>query len=110
MFGDKKTYMKNADRIPRRSLKSLNDELRWMYNRIMEQNITGFKWDYAVTSQKDRVFPVKNTLEYWEKVSETKQIVLPLPHYFFNEWTSLSDFVSFVRNYSKPGKVVFQSN
>jgi biotin synthesis protein BioG len=27
MFGDKKTYLRNADRIPHRSLKSLNDEL-----------------------------------------------------------------------------------
>ncbi len=41
MFGDKKTYLRNIDRIPHRSLKSLNDELRWLYNRIMEQKEPG---------------------------------------------------------------------
>jgi len=28
MFGDKKTYQRNADRIPHRTVKSLQDELR----------------------------------------------------------------------------------
>ena len=36
MFGDKKNYERNIDRIPHRTLKSLHDELRWLYNRIME--------------------------------------------------------------------------
>ena len=58
------------------SVKSLNDELRWLYNRIMEQIEPGFKWDYAVTSEIDRVFPVKNLNDYWEKKPETKHIVL----------------------------------
>ena len=60
MFGDKKTYQRNKERIPHRTIKSLNDELRWLYNRIMEQKEPGFKWDYAVTSEIDRVFPSEN--------------------------------------------------
>lgn len=98
MFGDKKTYRSNIKRVPVRSIKSLHDELRWLYNRIMEQKEPGFKWDYAVISSKDKVFPASNLLGYWEKVAETKKIILPLSHYMFHKWGSFSDFVSFVEN------------
>jgi len=99
MFGDKKTYLRNIDRIPHRSVKSLHDELRWLYNRIMEQKEPGFKWDYAVTSETDRVFPSKNTGSYWQKAAGTKHIVVPLPHYFFHEWKSFPEFGEFVKNH-----------
>ena len=101
MFGDKKTYQLNNKRIPHRTIKSLHDELRWLYNRIMEQKEPGFKWDYAVTSEIDRVFPSENVNSYWEKENKTKHIILPLPHYFFHEWNSYTDFISFVENYKK---------
>ena len=104
MFGDKKTFLRNCDRIPHRSVKSLNDELRWLYNRIMEQNESAFKWDYAVTSEIDRVFPVRSLNDYWEKKTETKHIVLPLPHYFFHEWQSFEDFVRFVKDFKIPAE------
>ena len=99
MFGDKKTYKLNKDRIPRRSVKSLHDELRWLYNRIMEQKDPGFKWDYAVTSEKDRIFPAKSLTGYWKKELSTKQIILPLPHYIFHRWKTYSEFISFIENY-----------
>ncbi|MBW6500403.1 MAG: DUF452 family protein [Bacteroidales bacterium] len=98
-FGDKKTYQRNIDRIPHRSIKSLHDELRWMYNRIMEQKEPGFRWDYAVISEIDRVFPAANLNSYWEKEKRTKHIRVPLPHYFFHEWKNYSDFIDFVVNY-----------
>ncbi len=104
MFGDKKTHIRNIDRIPRRALKSLHDELRWLYNRIMEQKEPGFRWDYAVTSENDRVFPTKNLMSYWEKETATRHIILPLPHYFFHEWNSFTDFIHFVRYYKTNGK------
>jgi hypothetical protein len=99
VFGDKKTYLLNTDRVPRRTIKSLHDELRWMYNRMMEQKESGFRWTYAVASESDRVFPAKNLKNFWEKASDTKLITLPLPHYFFHEWDSYSSFISFVENY-----------
>jgi pimeloyl-[acyl-carrier protein] methyl ester esterase len=99
MFGDKKNYETNIDRVPKRTLKSLHDELRWLYNRIMEQKEPGFRWDYAVTSEIDRVFPSKNLDGYWEKEKNTKHIILKLPHYFFHKWDSFTDFISFVENY-----------
>jgi pimeloyl-[acyl-carrier protein] methyl ester esterase len=99
MFGDKRTYKLNLDRIPHRSVKSLHDELRWLYNRIMEQKEPGFTWNYAVTSEFDRVFPAKNLKSYWEKEEKTKHIIVPLPHYFFHKWESYTDFIQFVLNY-----------
>ena len=104
MFGGKKSYQTNIDRIPQRTLKSLHDELRWLYNRIMEQKEPGFRWDYAVTSELDRVFPSENVSGYWEKVQNTKQIILPLPHYFFHKWKSFTEFISFVENYKVKAK------
>jgi len=100
MFGDKKTYQKNIDRIPHRTLKSLHDELRWLYNRIMEPREAGFKWDYAVISEKDRIFPSKNLKGYWKKEINTKHIIIPQPHYFFHIWESFTDFINYVENFT----------
>lgn len=101
MFGDKKTYLLNEDRVPNRTVKSLHDELRWLYNRIMEQKEPGFKWDYAVTSDHDRVFPSENLNSYWKKEKSTRHIILPMPHYFFHNWKSYAEFISFVESYKK---------
>ncbi len=101
MFGDKRTYRLNRDRLPRRTVKSLHDELRWLYNRMMEQKEPGFTWNYAITSEFDRVFPAKNLKSYWEKEEMTKHIILPLPHYFFHKWESYTDFIRFVLEYGQ---------
>lgn len=100
MFGDKKTYMANAERIPQRTIKSLHDELRWLYNRIMEQTEPGFRWNYAVTSEYDRVFPSRNVKSYWRQEKHTKQIIVPMPHYLFYKWNSFSEFVGFVEQFN----------
>ncbi len=99
MFGDKETYLRNIERVPHRTLKSLHDELRWLYNRIMEQKEPGFRWDYAVTSEVDRVFPSANLESYWSREQNTKHIIVPLPHYFFHKWASFTDFISFVETF-----------
>lgn len=99
IFGDKKTYEANIERVPKRTIKSLNDELRWLYNRIMEQKEPGFRWDFAVSSVKDRLFPSENITGFWGTQKKTKHIILPLPHYLFKKWESFTDFISFVENY-----------
>lgn len=101
MFGDKTTYEMNIDRVPQRTVKSLQDELRWLYNRMMEQKDTGFKWDIAIISEEDRVFPSQNLIGYWGKKIDTKHIIVPLPHYFFHKWESFVDFIKYVENYGK---------
>ena len=100
-LGTKRHISLILNRIPHRTIKSLQDELRWLYNRIMEQKDTGFKWDYAVTSDCDRVFPSQNLNNYWEKEEKTKHVVLPLPHYFFNEWISYTEFISFIESFKR---------
>ena len=104
MFGDKKTYDLNKDKVPLRSIKSLHDELRWMYNRMMEQTKPGFRWDYAVTSEYDRIFSAKNQKAYWSNVETTKHIVVPLNHYFFHKWENYNDFITFTQNWQKKPK------
>jgi pimeloyl-[acyl-carrier protein] methyl ester esterase len=103
MYGDKNTFVTNPDRIPQRTLKSLHNELRWLYNRIMEQKESGFRWDYAVTNENDLVFPSKNLIEYWKKNKTTKHINLHLSDSFFHKWESFTGFIDFVENYNGKG-------
>ena len=98
MFGDRETFTLNEERIPQRTLKSLRDELRWLYNRMMEQKEPGFHWDYALTSENDRVFPSENVNSYWEKQKDTRHIIVPFPHYLFHLWRSFDEFVDFVES------------
>jgi biotin synthesis protein BioG len=104
MFGNKQTYEINRDRIPHRNIKSFHDELRWLYNRIMEQKEPGFRWDYAVISEYDRVFPAKNQKEYWRREHNTKHLTLPMNHYLFHNWKSYSEFISSVEKSKKGNK------
>jgi biotin synthesis protein BioG len=99
MFGDKTTFELNQDRVPVRSLKSLHDELRWLYNGFMEQNESGLRWDYAVISEDDRVFPSRSLRAYWDAKKDTEKITLPFPHYFFHKWRAFPEFVSFVEDF-----------
>lgn len=95
MFGDKNTFEANYERVPSRTVKSLSDELRWLYNRIMEPKESLFKWDIALISENDRIFPTKNLLAYWHTRQETVSITLKQPHYLFHSWKSFDDLVSF---------------
>ncbi|MDX9929009.1 MAG: DUF452 family protein [Bacteroidales bacterium] len=98
VFGNKKTYMANIDRVPARSVRSLSDELRWLYNRIMEQTEPGFRWDVALISKDDRVFPTANLLAYWKKCPETAVAVLLQPHYLFHSWNSFPQLISYAES------------
>jgi biotin synthesis protein BioG len=105
MFGSKKDYQANLHLFPSRTLKSLRDELRWLYNRIMEQYDRGFKWDYAVISEQDRVFPHSNLIAYWNTQENTKIINLSSPHYIFSRWNSFTEFSEFIEEFnSSPQK------
>jgi hypothetical protein len=67
----------------------------------MEQKEPGFRWDYAVTSEIDRVFTSVNVTSYWKKEKNTRQIILPYPHYLFYKWDSFTDFIKFVEKHKK---------
>ncbi len=98
MFGTKANYERNRSRVPARTVKSLGDELRWLYNRIMENRENTLRWDTALISREDRIFPAENLLAYWNSRPETKSIVIPDPHYPFHRWNSFEDLIAFVRS------------
>jgi len=104
MFGDKKTFEANIDRVPNRSIKSLRDELRWLYNRIMEPKESLFKWDIALISENDRIFPTKNLKAYWQTRPETLTLCLDQPHYLFHSWKTFDELVSFAESHVKGQK------
>ena len=96
VFGSKSRYEKNKSIIPGRNEKSLHDELRWLYNRMMEPVETGFVWDYSLIGSEDRVFKTSNLRSYWNEHSETRQIIVPAPHYLFDEWETLPALIKYV--------------
>ena len=100
MFGNRRIYNLNSDKIPNRTLDSVHVEMRWLYNRIMAQKDPGFKWDYAVTSESDRIFPSENVISYWNRQKNTRQIIVPYPHYMFYKWKSYSAFISYVEKHA----------
>jgi len=101
VFGTKSHFEKNKSNIPERSEKSLHDELRWLYNRMMEPVETGYIWDYSVIGTEDRIFRALNLISYWSEHPETRQILVPSPHYLFDNWSSLAELIKFVRRHHK---------
>lgn len=93
IFGDKKTLDMYRDRTSQRSLESLREELRWMYNRIMETHELNYNWTIAVASPDDRIFPFKNVHEFWSKRSTTKLLTIDMPHYPFFKWDNFRQMV-----------------
>ena len=110
MFGNRRIYNLNSDKIPNRTLDSVHVEMRWLYNRIMEQKDPRFRWDYAVTSESDRVFPSENVISYWNRQKNTRQIIVPFPHYMFYKWNSYADFISYVEKHDRKGTVAKKIN
>ncbi len=93
LFGNKKNYILNRDRVPHRDIKSLHDELRWIYNRVMEPRDRGFHWDHVVICEKDKVFPTRNLKKYWAGHPDTTISMVKLPHYPFNKWGSFMEMI-----------------
>ncbi len=100
VFGGKSHFEKNKAIIPEKNEKSLQVELRWLYNRMMEPVDTGFIWDYSLIGSEDRVFKTQTLLDYWSEHNETRQIIIPAPHYMFDNWNSLKDLIRFVTRHN----------
>ena len=98
LFGDKTTLERYRDRTSKRSIDSFREELRWMYNRIMETNDLKYRWDIAVASPNDRVFPYNNVKGYWSKRETTSLVSLNLPHYPFFNWENFYEMVDYLKS------------
>lgn len=93
MFGNKTALESNADKLSKRSIDSYCAELRWLYNRIMENPDKKYRWDIAVSSINDRVFPSCNQINYWRKRKDTRHIEIDQPHYPFHYWGSFENMI-----------------
>lgn len=58
-----KTFL---SRIPYRTLEELHSELSAVYSQVTERAEADFKWDKAVVSMRDKIFPAVNMLAAWE--------------------------------------------
>ena len=93
LFGNKTVLKNNMDKLSRRSMDSYGAELRWLYNRIMENPDKKYRWDIAVSSINDRVLPSDNQIKYWTNRKDTKHIQIDQPHYPFHYWVSLDNMI-----------------
>lgn len=98
VFGTKSVLDNNLDKLSLRPVKSFEDELRWLYNRIMETPDKKFHWNIALSCTQDRVFPPGNMIAYWETRDETKHIQMDLPHYPFHHWGTFNKMISFLKD------------
>ena len=92
-FGSSNKPEKNMDNIPKRKTESYGAELRWLYNRMMENPDKQYRWDIAISGKRDEIFPPDNQIRYWQKRKETKHIIKDLPHYPFNRWGSFNNMI-----------------
>lgn len=93
MFGSKTALNRNTDKLSRRSINSYGSELRWLYNRMMENTERNYNWNIALSGAKDKIFPPSNQINYWSKQEETKHLILDLPHYPFHHWNSFDEMI-----------------
>lgn len=93
LFGSKSILESNTDKLSKRNVQSYAAELRWLYNRIMEDFDRRHRWDIAVTSINDRVFPSENQMKYWHNREGTRHLTVELPHYPFYAWGTFDNMI-----------------
>jgi len=96
LFGSKKVLEENTEKLSRRNISSYAAELRWLYNRIMENPDKKYRWDIALSGINDRVFPPENQINYWRNRNDTRHIIVDLPHYPFHHWGSFDRMIGFL--------------
>ncbi|MBS0011085.1 MAG: DUF452 family protein [Bacteroidales bacterium] len=96
LFGSKTEVESNKEKLSARSLESYGAELRWLYNRIMENPDRKYRWDIALSSVNDRIFPPDNQINYWKNRKDTRHITIDLPHYPFHHWGTFDNMIKFL--------------
>jgi len=93
LFGSKSILEENTEKLSKRNVQSYAAELRWLYNRIMEDFDRKYRWDIAISSVNDRVFPSDNQINYWRSRQDTRHLIVDLPHYPFYSWGTFEDMI-----------------
>ncbi|HDZ40727.1 MAG TPA: DUF452 family protein [Bacteroidetes bacterium] len=96
LFGSKSVLEVNMDKLSKRSIESYASELRWLYNRIMENPDRKYRWDIALISSNDRVFPPSNMINYWTGRKNTVLVTADLPHYPFYYWGNFDNMIKYL--------------
>jgi biotin synthesis protein BioG len=97
-FGNTRGFDNNYDKISNHLIKSSLLEIRWLYNRIMEQEKPSLKWDYSITSKDDKLIPDENIDNYWESAKKTKIIRIDKSIYQMEKyWKSFNGFIEYVK-------------
>lgn len=77
---------------PERELMEQITELENLKKVSIDAEKEVFSWDVAVVGIKDRIFPAKNLLSYWE--GKTKLIKDSIPHYPFDKYDTWNKILS----------------
>lgn len=91
-------FMRNA---PQRSLRSLKEELRFLYDQCKSPHtvIEKTAFDSALVATRDMVFTVKSQREAWQKV-DCPYVEIKAPHFCFNQLIAWEDVVSLAQGLS----------
>ncbi len=99
VFGDARSFDNNFDKISDHLIKSSLLEIRWLYNRIMEQEKPLLKWDYSIISKDDKLIPDSSLDNYWNRTKKTKTIRIDKSIYNMGDhWTTLKGFINYLRS------------
>jgi biotin synthesis protein BioG len=63
--GGRSGYIHIADKLPDRSVENQLIELNYLYQLSLKTNQNGLKWDFAIISFHDKIFPFENMKNAW---------------------------------------------
>lgn len=90
-FGGAELHKKMSDALPEtRDIDNLREQLYKIYNdKCGDGHI---KWDMAVVSENDKIFPVGNLRKYWEKKCRINLIKAPhYPFHLIERWEDVAN-------------------
>jgi hypothetical protein len=93
VYGSREIRDQNSEKFSKRSIESYGAELRWLYNRMMENRDRKFRWDIALSSSENHVFPSENQINYWKNKANTRHLIIDLPHYPFHHWGTFNNMI-----------------
>lgn len=87
--GDTENTKEFLSHMPYRDTKSLLKELSSLWNITTTCKINNiYRWDYAIISKADKIFPSANQLNFWKEIKTCKISEIEAEHYstnFFND-------------------------
>lgn len=89
--GGRSQFQSNIARFGNRTVEDQKAELIFLYNHIMEEEISDFNFDIAVIGQQDAIFLPENQENYWQGKARCKR--MGVPHYPFLNFKSWEEIV-----------------